>query len=241
MNIDREMINVDLGHVVPISTVDWYKKSSCTIFLNKCPLKCIWCQNHRLLYNTNIVDIDTIKSKIEESMGFVSSVVFSGGEPTMQEKALFYLTRFSRKNDLLTGVQTSGYYPTVLKKLIENDLLDNIFLDIKAPPSDRKKYEAITGVNDACKKVIESFMIINISHVESEVRTTVFRPFIGDVFEIAKFLEKNNYRGTYVLQTGIPENAPEGEIRKEKRVTRDEMENMVKKITKEIGIVVKYT
>lgn len=233
----REIINVDLGHVIPISTVDWYKKSSCTIFLNKCPLKCIWCQNHGLLYNTNIVNIDTIKSKIEDSMSFVSSVVFSGGEPTMQEKAIDDLARFSRRNGLLTGIQTNGYYPTVLKKLIESDLLDNIFLDIKASPSDREKYEAITGVNDAYKKVIESFMIVNMSHVTSEVRTTVFRPFIGDVFEIAKFLEKNNYRGTYVLQTGIPENAPEGYIRKEKRIKNDEMKKMAKSISKEIGLI----
>jgi len=237
----REKITVDFGKIIPVSTVDWYQRSSCMVFFNKCPLKCTYCQNHNLLEDTNIVDVNIVKKKIEESMDFVSSIVFSGGEPTFQEKALDALIRFSRKNDLLTGVQTNGYYPLVLKKLIENNLLDKIFLDIKAPLSNVEKYESTTGVGDAHKKVIESFRIVNMSHVASEIRTTIFRPFIDDAYDIAEFLERNNYRGTYVLQTGIPNNAPEGEIRKEKRVTRDEMENMVNKIKEEIEITVTYT
>lgn len=237
----REKITVDFGKIIPVSTVDWYQRSSCTVFFNKCPLKCTYCQNHNLLEDTNIVDVNIVKKKIEESMDFVSSIVFSGGEPTFQEKALDALIRFSRKNDLLTGVQTNGYYPLVLKKLLENNLLDKVFLDIKTSLSNADKYKAITGVGDAHKKVIESFRVVNMSRVASEIRTTVFRPFIDDVYDIAEFLERNNYRGTYVLQTGIPNNVPEGEIRKEKRVARDEMENMVNKITKEIGITATYT
>src|SRR5659263_174003 len=55
---------------------------------------------------------------------------------------------------------------------------------------------------------------------EIEVRTTVFRPF-SDVLGIARALVGREC--TYVIQQGIPENAPEGEIRKEKVLTRDEM------------------
>ena len=233
----REEISVDFGKVVPISTIDWHDRSSCTVFLNKCPLRCIWCQNFKLLYQTNIVDINIIKSKIEDSVGFVSSIVFSGGEPTLQEKALEELIRFSKKNDLFVGIQTSGYYPQVLKKLIENNLLDKIFLDMKAPPSDPVKYKTITGSDDAHKKVVESLGIMNNSQIASEVRTTVFKPFIDDIFNIAKFLEECNYRGMYVLQTGIPENAPNEEIRKEIRTKSEEMKNFAKKIYRETGIV----
>lgn len=241
VEMKREKISVDFGSVIPVSTVDWHKKSSCMVFFNKCPFKCIWCQNHKLLEQTNIVDINVVKDKIEESMDFVSGIVFSGGEPTFQEKALDVLIRFSKRNDLLTGIQTNGYYPLVLKKLVENNIIDKIFLDIKAPLSDAAKYKRVTYVDDAHRKVFESFKIVNMSHVASEIRTTVFKPFIDDVYEIATFLEKSNYRGTYVLQTGIPNNAPEGEIRKERRITNDEMKNITNKINKEIGVVTKYT
>ncbi len=236
----KEKNKVDFGHVIPVSTVDWPTRSSCVIFFNKCPFKCIWCQNHKLLENTNLLDVNIIKNKIEESMNFVSAVVFSGGEPTFQGKALETLLRFSKRNDLVTGIQTNGYYPAVIKKLVENNIVNKIFLDIKASPSNAENYELITGVDDANKKVVESFKIINISHVTFEIRTTVFKPFIDDVFEIAEFLEKDNYRGTYILQTGIQENGPEGDIRKEKRVPDDKMFNMAKKISRDTGIVTKH-
>ena len=236
----REKINIDFSNIVQVSTIDWYGKSSCTVFFNKCPLRCIWCQNYKLLEQTNIVDINMIKSKIDDSVGFVSSIVFSGGEPTLQDKALDELARFSRKKDLLVGIQTSGYYPHILKKLIENNLLDKIFLDIKAPPSDPTKYKTITGSDDAHKKVIESLGIIKDSQIAGEVRTTVFKPFIDDIFDIAKFLEESDYRGTYVLQTGKPENAPDGEIRKEKHVSNEEMKNLAKKLSQNTRIKTMY-
>jgi len=237
----RERISVDFGKVIPVSTVDWRNKSSCAVFLNRCPLRCVFCQNHTLLENTNIVDINVVKRKIEDSMSFVSAVVFSGGEPTLQEKALDALIRFSRRNDLQTAIQTSGYYPQVLRKLIDSNLLDKIFLDIKASPSNEGNYKAITGVDDARRNAIESFNIINMSSITSEIRTTVFRPFINEVYDIARFLENSDYRGTYVLQTGLPENAPTEEIRKEKRIGNAEMSRLSKKVAKETGINVEYT
>lgn len=234
----RENINVDFGHIVPVSTVDWYKKSSCVVFLNKCPFRCIWCQNHELLDKTNIVDVNIVKKKIEESTDFVNSIVFSGGEPTMQEKPLEALLRFSRKNDLQTGIQTNGYYHSTLKKLVEKGLMDMVFLDIKSSPSNISNYKSITGVDDAYKKVFESFKIINMSRVSNEIRTTVFRPFIKEVFDIAKFLEQYNYRNTFVLQTGIPNNALDENIRKEKRIEDKELRNIANQIIEETGLIV---
>ncbi len=236
-----EKISVNFGHIIPVSTIDWYKRSSCTVFFSGCPFRCIWCQNYKLLDCNRLVDINIVKKEIEKSMDFVSATVFSGGEPTFQEKALDTLLRFSKRNDLMTGIQTNGYYPSVIKKLTDHDLVDKIFLDIKAPLSDGTKYKFVTGIEDSHKKVIESFSIINVSRVIFEIRTTVFRPFIDDVFEIAAFLENRNYGGTYVLQTGIPNNAPEGDIRKERRIPMDEMKKMANKINRDTGIITKYT
>lgn len=237
MKAEKSFVN--LGHIIPISTVDWHKKSVCMVFFNGCPFNCIWCQNYKLLNCNKPVDINMVIKRIDESMDFVSGVVFSGGEPTSQENALDTLLRFIKRNDLLTGIQTNGYYPLVIRKLINNGLIDKIFLDIKAP--DASKYKAITGVDDAYRKVFESFNIINMSQVTSEIRTTVFRSFISDIFDIATFLESRDYRGTYVLQTGIPNNAPEGDIRKEKPIKSAEMNILSKKVSKETGINVKYT
>ncbi len=238
--ITKKDVYIDFGSIVPVSTIDWSGRSSCVIFFNKCPLKCIWCQNYKLLKNTNIIDINIVKSKICDVKRFISSIVFSGGEPTFQYDALYNLIRFAKKQGLYVGIQTSGYYPLVIKKLIDKGILDKIFLDMKASPLDAEKYKLITGSDDAHKKVVESFKIINTSSVESEIRTTVFRPFIDDVFDIAKFLSDNNYRGVYILQTGIPQNVPEGNMRKEIRIESDEMRSIAKKIMNDMDIIVKY-
>jgi pyruvate formate lyase activating enzyme len=235
----KEEISVDFSKVIPVSTVDWYNRSSCVVFLNKCPMRCKFCQNHKLLEDTNIVNVDIVKRKIEDSMDFVSAIVFSGGEPTLQEKALEHLIRFARDNGLYVGIQTSGYYPHVLKKLIENNLLDKVFLDIKASPLNADSYKAATGVDNANIKVVESFNIINTPYVISEIRTTVFRSFINEVYEIAEFLKVNNYKGVYTLQTGLPGNAPTEEIRKEKPMKSVEMDSLVKKLIIETGINIK--
>lgn len=236
----REKISVDFGHIVPVSTVDWHKKSSCTVFFNKCPLNCLWCQNYQLLTNTNMVDINVIKNKIEESMDFVTSVIFSGGEPTLQEKALETLLRFSRKNDLETAIQTNGYYPDVIKRLIEKGLLDRIFLDLKCSPSNVEKYEFITGSENVHKNVFESFKIVNMSRISSEIRSTIFRPFIQDAYEIGKFLENNDYRDEFVLQTGLPYNVPDEILRKERRIEAIEMNKLARNIARETGLNVTY-
>jgi pyruvate formate lyase activating enzyme len=237
----KEEIGVDFSKVIPVSTVDWYNKASCIVFFNKCPMNCRFCQNHKLLKDTNIVNVDIVKHKIADSIDFVSAVVFSGGEPTLQEKALENLIRFSRDNGLHIGIQTSGYYPHVLKKLIDDKLLDKVFLDIKASPLNADNYKAVTGVDNVHLKAIESFNIINTLSVESEIRTTVFRSFIDEVYEIAEFLKKNKYRGVYTLQTGLPGNAPTEEIRKEKPIKSFEMDSLVKKLVSKTGINVRYS
>ena len=164
------------------------------------------------------MEIEEIEKKILDAKSFISAVVFSGGEPTTQYDALEYLARFAKEQGLLVGIETNGYYPERLSKLIEKKLLDKIFLDIKAPLDDAQKYSYITGgKDDAAGRASKS---LDLNDIEIEVRTTVFRQF-SEVLGIARALVGRDC--TYVIQQGIPENAPQGEIRNEKVLTRDEM------------------
>ncbi len=166
-----------------------------------------------------VFEIEEVEKQILESKMFISAVVFSGGEPTKQYEALEHLARFAKDQGLLVGIETNGYYPERLSSLIEKKLLDKIFLDIKAPLDDAQSYRAITGgkITDAAEHARQS---LNLKNVSIEVRTTVFRS-LADVSGIAKFLK--GYDCTYVIQQGIPENAPDNEIRKEKALTREEL------------------
>ncbi|MDL5501684.1 MAG: radical SAM protein, partial [Candidatus Methanoperedens sp.] len=107
-----------------------------------------------------------------------------GGEPTAHPRELERLAAFVKEQGLLVGIETNGYYPERLKKMIEMRILDKIFLDIKAPPGDKERYRAITGgIRDAPEKVQET---LNLRDVEIEVRTTVFPSFASSIHDIAE-------------------------------------------------------
>ncbi len=217
------------GIVIPISTIDWYGRSVSVIFFNGCNFKCLYCSNNNFIKVANqrieplykggsVMEIEEIEKNILYAKPFISAVVFSGGEPTTQYDALEHLARFAKEQGLLVGIETNGYYPERLSKLIEKKLLDKIFLDIKAPLDDTQKYSYITGGKDDAAG--RARMSLDLNGIEIEVRTTVFRRF-SDVSGIARGLVGRE--GTYVIQQGIPENAPQGEIRNELVLTRDEL------------------
>lgn len=225
------------GIVIPISTIDWYGRSVTVIFFNGCNFKCLYCSNNNFIKIANqriepmymggsVMEIKEVEKMILDARPFISAVVFSGGEPTTQFDALAHLAAFAKKQGLLVGIETNGYYTDRLLKLVQNNLLDRIFLDVKAPLDDSNKYSFITGGKpDAAERVSKS---LEIQNVQIEIRTTVFRNF-SYVSEIARSLKgKGN---VYVIQQGIPENAPEGEIRKERAFTRNELMDLARTVS----------
>ncbi len=232
------------GIMIPVSTIDWYGRSASVIFFNGCNFKCLYCSNNNFIRVANqrleplykggsVIDIEELEKQILDTKMFISAVVFSGGEPTAHLEELEHLTKFAKSQGLLVGIETNGYYPERLSRLIEIKLIDKIFLDIKAPLDDAKRYSLITGgVIDAAENVVKT---LNLKDVPIEVRTTVFRS-IADVTEIAESLKGREC--VYVIQQGIPENAPDGEIRKEKAFTRDELVDLARNVSflKEVRI-----
>ncbi|MCQ6962698.1 anaerobic ribonucleoside-triphosphate reductase activating protein [Methanolobus chelungpuianus] len=230
-------MKVNYGSCVPISTVDWHGHVSVVLFLRNCPFRCPYCQNHELLNGSGLTDISVLEAAIKKSRPFVSSLVLLGGEPLMQKQAVMHLSRFAKQNGLLVGVHTNGFYPQVLDEMIKEKLLDKIFIDIKAPLDDIEVYGRVTGCDtsqvradpaDAVRNVSESVLLVIRGGVELELRTTVFRGFMGDAADIgriaASILSLTGDRQVhYVLQQGLAENAALESMRCIKPFSRDEM------------------
>lgn len=70
-------------------------------------------------------------SMIDSARLLISGVVFSGGEPTAQAEALTELARSAKGMGLATGIQTNGYFPETLTRLIDLGLVDRVALDFK--------------------------------------------------------------------------------------------------------------
>jgi pyruvate formate lyase activating enzyme len=227
-------IKVSIGKIISISTIDWHRRSSHVIFFNGCPLRCPYCQNYKLLDCKRLIDIEKVEKGIIDAKMFISAVVFSGGEPTMQPDALLELTKFIKGQGLLVGIQTNGYFPDILRELAKKKLVDKIFLDIKASPLESMRYSEITNAKDAyiVSRVIQT---LHIPDIDIEVRTTIFRS-LNDSLEIAKYLEEHNYNGAYVIQQGVPWNTSNDKIRKEDILKREEIISIAKNINTDIGL-----
>ncbi len=128
---DGDHIHINFGGFVSLSTIDWRGKSVCTVFLRGCPLRCSYCQNEDIQEGEDLRDIAEVFEMIRTSSPFISGVIFSGGEPTMQKEGLIALARYSKNLGLAVGIQTNGFYPDTLESLLSEGLADKVAIDYK--------------------------------------------------------------------------------------------------------------
>ena len=199
---------MNLGGIVPLSTLDWTGISAAVIFMRGCPLRCPHCHNAHLQSGETPEDIEKIKKKIDEAGPFISGVILSGGEPLVQLAASRAMARHAKVLGLLVGVETCGYFPHRLAGFIEEGLVDMVFLDVKEALKD-PEYERATGRKGVAPRVAESLRLCLEAKVPLEVRTTVFpnMPSIDGLLEIAEHLRELGI-GSITLQQGL---AGEGE------------------------------
>ena len=217
---------LNLGGIIDASTLDYPGRVAMVIFFRGCPLRCIYCHNHRLLSGEDLVEEHTLEQKIQDASPFISGVAFSGGEPFMQSEPLLRLALFAKNLGLEVGIETSGFYPYRIKKMSDMGLIDALFLDIKAPLSNPRLYERITGRKDVVKHVKASLEHVLHADFDFEIRTTVFRGLVGvgEIEEIANSL--SGFRGTYVIQEGVPDLAPEDNKNRLSGFSYDEIREM---------------
>jgi pyruvate formate lyase activating enzyme len=151
-----------------LSTIDWRGRSVCTVFLRGCPLACSYCQNEEIQAGEDFREIEEIFALIKSSSPFISGVIFSGGEPTMQKEGLTALARYAKKLQLAVGIQTNGLFPETLESLISDALVDKIAIDYKTTwegysvttggyyPGVKENYEKnVLKSVDICRKAFE--------------------------------------------------------------------------------------
>ena len=203
--------NFDKSIIVPFSTIDWHGKVAMVIFLRGCNMRCLYCQNYKLWEDNVQINVDDLLLKIQQNKDFIDAVIFSGGEPTINLDLLTTVATEVKKIGLLVGVETNGTSPDGIHSLINATLLDGLFIDVKAPLSNPRKYSAVAGVETSqellgkIRRSIEfGYLALKSGELsELEIRTSVFIgiPTERDIFEIAQEFRHINY----VLQQGRSE------------------------------------
>lgn len=123
-------------------------------------------------------------------------MVLSGGEPTLQKNLHIFIEELKSMR-LFVKLDTNGTNPDILRTLIEDELLDFIAMDIKAPFS---KYERITGTSELeLSSIRESVEVIKNSGLAHEFRTTLCPELEAD--DIPSIILDFEIVSNYVVQS----------------------------------------
>ncbi|MCD6429464.1 anaerobic ribonucleoside-triphosphate reductase activating protein [bacterium] len=189
-----------IGGLQKFTLLDYPGKIAATIFVSGCNFRCPFCYNPELVLPEKIqeqpqIPLEEIYEFLEERKNLLEGVVLCGGEPTIH-KDLPQLAKKIRNLGYSIKLDTNGSNPEMIKKMVEDDLLDYVAMDVKAP---KKKYQQLAGRKIDVKKIGKSIKIIKESGIDYEFRTTVVPKLLdkNDILSIAKWISPAK---KYVLQ-----------------------------------------
>lgn len=224
------------------SLVDWDGKLVSVIFLGACNFKCPFCQNYPLAKDSkNLKEIEwkTIEKKLKDKSEWLDGVVITGGESCMHPE-IIGLCHKIKQLGLKIKIDTNGYYPYILMKLVENKLVDYIAMDIKTALD--KRYERACGRKLEIGLINRTIKLLLAGKIDYEFRTTVVPGLVGEK-EINQILKVIAGARLYALQQFVPENARSQIYRKKKPFSRAETEKffaLAKLCVKEVKLRGKF-
>ncbi len=182
-----------IGGLQKVTLVDYPGKLACTVFLSGCNFRCPFCYSKELVLPEEIksqpeISEDDFLNFLEEKRGLLEGCVICGGEPTVSGPELIELIKKIKKKNFLVKIDTNGTSPELLKRLFEENLVDYVAMDIKAPLN-VEKYSLATGVEKAdIEKIKESVSLLKNSNVDYEFRSTIVPSIHSreDIIQMAK-------------------------------------------------------
>lgn len=194
-----------LGGFQKITLIDFPGKIAATVFTSGCSFRCPSCYSAELVLPEKIKKHPKISEKyffdfLKERKNLLEGICVTGGEPTLNKDLPDFIKKI-KKVGYLVKLDTNGSNPEMLERMIDNNLLDYVAMDIKAP---KGKYSKVTGLKVDIKKLQKSIDVLKSGKIDYEFRSTIV-PTIHkqeDVIEVAKWI---NGAKRYYLQNFRPE------------------------------------
>lgn len=191
---------MDISGIQKLTLLDYPGKCACTVFLAGCNLRCPFCHNVSLVMGQvpPAMTEEEFFAFLKKRRGLLDGVCITGGEPTLRRDLPEFIGKI-KELGFLVKLDTNGSNPKLLKKLLEDHLLDYVAMDIKNAPH---RYGETCGGIDIFTAVEQSLAILKESAVEYELRTTLCKPFHDEqaMEAIGKWLRgtKNYYLQNFV-------------------------------------------
>lgn len=183
--------------ISPFTLLDYPDKTACILWFAGCNMRCVYCYNPDIVLGKGKLTLNDALKFINSRQNLLDGVVLSGGECTSHKSIAPFLKELKAKN-LLVKVDTNGSNPDVLKKWIDEELINYVALDFKAPPD---KFYEITK-SELYADFNESLQFLIQNNFPFEVRTTIHSDLLNqsDIQQMVTHLQDNHYKGVYYLQ-----------------------------------------
>jgi len=226
----RENDKVKIKGMIGASFLDWDGKIVTTLFVPGCNFRCLYCQNWELVEHPEKfeeIDFGRIKKFLLGHKDFIDGVCVTGGEPTIYEDLPDFIKKI-KDMGFLVKLDTNGSKPGMIKKLIDEKLVDYVAMDMK---TSFEKYDEACGVKVEVECIKKSIDIIMNSKIGYEFRTTVVSN-ITDESDIENIAASVKGAKKYVLQQFLPKNAMDEKLRNIAPYEKDVFEKMIEKAKK---------
>lgn len=176
-----------IGGFEPLTTIDYPDHLSCVIFTQGCSWNCTYCHNQDLIpVAKGKIDYADVLKFIQSRQGLLDSVVFSGGEPLLQN-GLIDVMKQVKALGFKVGLHSAGIYPKRFAKILA--FVDWVGFDIKHL---QDKYAQITQVSGSGDKAYQSLRILQKSGVAYQLRMTQNHLISNqDIEELESMLQEN--------------------------------------------------
>ncbi len=172
------------------SVLDFPGRIASLVFYGGCNLSCGFCHNPTLIDDFDQypdMPVEALLDALRQRLGFIDGVVISGGEPTLAPTLPSTLSQIKQMG-LAVKLDTNGLRPDVVARLMEQQLLDYVALDVKTSP---ERYGELHHRPVALGELKKTVDLLLSGDVEYEFRTTCVPGLVEekDIRNMAKLLD----------------------------------------------------
>ena len=156
------------------SFIDWPGKLCAILFVGGCNFRCPFCHNHPLVLapeGMETIAFTEIMSRLAARKNWLAGICISGGEPTLSPGLPAMIARLKAEGWAIK-LDTNGSRPEVLARLLADNLLDMVAMDVKTVLV-QDKYESCAGCPVDLGAIRESIDLLGHSGIPHEFRMTV--------------------------------------------------------------------
>lgn len=174
-----------------------------TVFLSACNYRCPFCHNASLVippFHSKEIPYNTVLTYLNQKKHILEGVCITGGEPTLHANLPDFM-RTIKSMGLKIKLDTNGTNPSLIHRLIQDDLIDYIAMDIK---NSKSKYYISTGLSTYNTNLVEeSVTLLQSGTLPYEFRTTLVLEHhtLHDIHAIGEWLQGDSL---YYLQNFRP-------------------------------------